>query len=738
MNKITYLFTFFFCFFIEISLMGQQFTEITSNAGITYSGTSFGQAWQDVDKDGFEDFILTNHGYPYLYKNNGNETFQENPINFFKGFDTINGIVYPIRYDIHGAGFGDINGDGFADLYMPIGGDNGNSSGKKNILFLNNNGNLIYVNKSFEFGLHDSIGRSRSPLWFDQNGDGKIDLFLSNLDRDDNKFKSSLYVQDISGQSFTKNMSLSLRETSLYFSTLIYNSFTKENNMATVSEERDLFNIYDVSATPFSVLLHTAVPNIRDLAIGDFNGDGLQDIFAATSKWGSEAISIDPNNIRVFLKTIRTNENIVRFTCSDTLIFNCHVFPYKEDANTHIFYGKNKLNPSSLVFKLTKDNPETWGTNFTCNLCVPGLYIWYDTANHKWNMVNKDLTNKASSASQISSNSIISNIETVKFQNSSLLAADRIFYQNALGKFASTTSFMKSGSQNKSNCVSVVTADFDNDMDLDLILSCQGQAINYYNKYYVNDGQGKFTNVLNFGAEGSLIGRSGAVTYGDINNDGFLDLLLENGEGQIGENGEALHFNDGPTQLFKNNGNANNWIEINLSSSVGNSFAVGSVVYCYAGGKKQIRQKGTESHCFSQNSQRVHFGLGSNEQIDSLLIIWPNGDSSIYYDIAVNQIVDFNQNTANKSMNKHEINSTKRLQISLYPNPTHNNLVIDGKGNELGLYDLEIYDLNGSKLLESLQVSGNEIAFEQFPVGLYLVRIVDNSGNEYLFKVIKQ
>ena len=297
---------------------------------------------------------------------------------------------------------------------------------------------------------------------------------------------------------------------------------------------------------------------------------------------------------------------------------------------------------------------------------------------------------------------------------------------------------MKSGNPNKSNCVSVVTGDFDNDMDMDLVLSCQGQAINYANKYYTNDGTGKFTNVTNFGAEGSLSGRSGAITYGDIDNDGFLDLLLENGEGQIGEYGEALHFNDGPTQLFRNNGNANHWLEINLSSSISNSLAVGTLVYCYAGGKKQVRLKGSEAHCFAQSSQRIHFGLSTNAFIDSLRVIWPNGADSVYYNIEANQILYLHQAGDTTSSAKKASVISDKQQITLYPNPTHDKLILQTQGEDWHSYQIEVYNINGEKIFEQQQVSEREIPFEQFINGMYLVRIILDNGSEHVFKIIKQ
>ena len=97
---------------------------------------------------------------------------------------------------------------------------------------------------------------------------------------------------------------------------------------------------------------------------------------------------------------------------------------------------------------------------------------------------------------------------------------------------------------------------------------------------------------LDFGATGSKLGRSGALTTSDYNNDGFVDVFLENGEGKVSDDGVPFHFNNGPSQLFLNKGNQNHWVEFDLKEPTGNRLAVGTVVYCYLNGERQVRLKG--------------------------------------------------------------------------------------------------------------------------------------------------
>lgn len=719
------------------------FTEKTAESGINYAGTTFGHAWSDINNDGYMDFVISNHGFPTLFINNQDGTFTTNPIEYFNGFEQDDsGNIVPRRYDLHGVGFGDINNDGFSDMYIPIGGDNGNSDGKENVLFINQGGYYDYVNQSKYYGLQDSIGRGRTPLFFDQNGDGHLDMFLNNLDRTDAKYKSSMYVSNGESTPFSKftNTQLKLKSSTLYFSNLIHQGKTGKNLMLTVSEKGDQLTLYNTSTMPFVKNLATTLAGIRDVTVGDFNGDGLQDMFCVGNQWGPEAVQVNANELAIFLKAKSTKTPSINFKSDSAISLQLNLFPYKSDEKSRVFLGKTSYQPLSVNIILDKNNPINIGKPSCTILCVPGIYIWYDTILQNWNIENRDPTSSASSTVRVFSNSNITDLKTVNFLNSKLLSGDRMYLQNSNGNFTAVTNFLL-GSVNKTSAVSVIAADFDNDMDLDLVLACQGEAINYSNLYYENNGFGKFTKINNFGGEGTLMGRSGASTVADYDNDGFMDFLVENGEGQIGEFGKALHFNNGPTQLFRNNGNGNNWIEIDLSSDISNKAAVGSVVYCYAGGKKQLRLKGSETHLFSQNAQRIHFGLGPNSNIDSLVVLWPNGDIDNYPNIAANQILAINQNTSSGRKGIFEETTNYVPEFSIYPNPNNGRFFIDGASEDNAIKKISIVNLSG-QLVYDEQI--NIVANQEFEIasklqsGIYFIFFELNNGLAKPIKFVKQ
>jgi hypothetical protein len=184
-------------------------------------------------------------------------------------------------------------------------------------------------------------------------------------------------------------------------------------------------------------------------------------------------------------------------------------------------------------------------------------------------------------------------------------------------------------------CNSVVAGDFDNDMDVDLYLTCTGPIKNLPNRLMENDGKGGFIVVpAAGGAAGSQFGRGDVVACADYNRDGFLDLFITNGTDPT-----SPFVADGPHQLFRNQGNDNHWLEIDLEGVVSNRDGIGAIVELEAGGILQIREQTGGMHHLTQNHQRLHFGLGTNTRINQLTVKWPSGIFSQFKDIEVDQIL---------------------------------------------------------------------------------------------------
>jgi hypothetical protein len=188
-------------------------------------------------------------------------------------------------------------------------------------------------------------------------------------------------------------------------------------------------------------------------------------------------------------------------------------------------------------------------------------------------------------------------------------------------------------------CVSVTAGDFDNDMDLDLYLACRTGAGNIPNILYQNLGNGTFAQVPDAGGAAGPVGvavASGAGTAdtavtADYNLDGFLDLFVTNGF-----NLRPLQYG-GENKLFRNSGNGNHWIELDLVATHLDRDAVGARVYATAGGVMQLRVQNGAYHRWAQDMRRSHFGLGANTTVD-LRVDWPSGAVQTFAGVPANQL----------------------------------------------------------------------------------------------------
>ncbi len=178
--------------------------------------------------------------------------------------------------------------------------------------------------------------------------------------------------------------------------------------------------------------------------------------------------------------------------------------------------------------------------------------------------------------------------------------------------------------------------ELDNDGDLDLMVTnaFAGNA-QVKNFLYLNNGNGTFVKI-DTGIVSTDLGWSYGVAFGDYDRDGDLDIATANCFGANQNNA-----------LYKNGENSNTWLTIKSIGKVSNFSAIGAKVKVKAtiNGKMvwQVRQVSGQSGYCGQNLES-HFGLGNATIVDSLVVEFPSGQKIVQTNVSPNQFLTITEN----------------------------------------------------------------------------------------------
>ncbi|MCC7429445.1 VCBS repeat-containing protein [bacterium] len=255
---------------LYINSNGSNFIDVTSSSGINYIGASRSAVTADFNKDGLLDiYLVVFDGQNKLYINNGNNTFS-NETNL-SGLGDIGGGV--------SASVGDVNNDGWMDIFLCNATSATNNAGK----LFENNGNGTFTDITVVSGLAaSSVENVFGASFFDYDSDGDLDLYLSRQSFNifyQNNFPT---FTEITGTTATGNSGISKGGNVLDYDS---NGFPD----ILVGNEGGWSRIYKnpaiLSAFPDKTLdLFDGVPpiyNVLGTAIADYNNDGKLDLFIA-------------------------------------------------------------------------------------------------------------------------------------------------------------------------------------------------------------------------------------------------------------------------------------------------------------------------------------------------------------------------------------------------------------------------------------------------------------------------
>ena len=182
----------------------------------------------------------------------------------------------------------------------------------------------------------------------------------------------------------------------------------------------------------------------------------------------------------------------------------------------------------------------------------------------------------------------------------------------------------------------VTFGDLDNDADLDLVVANWGGA----SEIYLNDGAGHFEQVSPTAYQRSIHYAS-SLALADYDSDGDLDILVGNWPNQPGEGLEE-------NLLIENRYADGNWIRVALEGSASNRSAIGAriAVETTIEGetRRQTREVSTQSGWRSQGELTAHFGLGQATTVSRVEIRWPSGLVQTLVDAPINEVLNVREN----------------------------------------------------------------------------------------------
>ncbi len=177
-------------------------------------------------------------------------------------------------------------------------------------------------------------------------------------------------------------------------------------------------------------------------------------------------------------------------------------------------------------------------------------------------------------------------------------------------------------------------ADFDNDGWLDLFVLGTGETaldVGRKSRLYRNNGDGTFTDVTASAGLADLLPgqRPSSASWADYDGDGRLDLVIKYGHGlEAGSDPLA----QGPIRIYRNLGNTNHYLKVALAGPAGNAVGIGARVELTTSTGTQYQQMTGGSHQYGQDMLPLHFGLGTASSA-GLTVRWPSGEVQQFQEI---------------------------------------------------------------------------------------------------------
>jgi enediyne biosynthesis protein E4 len=518
-----------------------------------------GLAIGDYDNDGRDDiYFLNQQGTNALYRNAGGGSFVD--------VTAKAGVALGDRVSV-GATFADYDNDGFPDLFVT-------STRGGNVLF-HNRGDGTFANVTAAAGV-SHVGHSQTPVFFDYDNDGDLDLFLTNTahwTKDVVDFANGNYYE---GKESLADLMTSPKEHNILYRNDGKGSFTEVTDAAGLRGRGWA----------------------GDVAVFDYDEDGYLDLFVP-SMFGRGQLYRNSGH--------GTFTDVTAETLGKTShgAIGTKVFDYDGDGRLDLFVvdmhsdmwtGIDAQQRSREAAKQYQHRRFLTSSGPTVDESAPGFI---ESQRKEFAAHGEDYD------AMLFGNALYRNLGGGKFSETAVAAGLETFWPWG-----------------------IATGDYDNDGDEDVFITAgMGYPFYYWpNALMMNDGDGTFRDrAATLGVEPpaggttqerTISGRpavrsSRSAAVADFDGDGRLEIVTNN-------------FNDRP-YFFANRFPQRHYVELRLTGTKSNRDAIGALARLWAGSTVMVRQVSPAGGYLAQSSKVLHFGLGDRTSVDSIEIRWPRG-----------------------------------------------------------------------------------------------------------------